>query len=165
MAQIWVKRIFLIIPQKMMQKFWPKRKTSQPSFWTFLEHFLSQNLVLTCNISHLLRKQTLFLDEFLRNFMITKKRKKLVAMFYVLVRTFVLFFMGWRKESVLPIFETFLQKSFVKDQKYFRGTCCFSISENLLKIHLTYAENGLVKTDVFLGHLLIRAKTRASSAM
>ena len=55
------------------------------------------------------------------------------------------------KKSVLPIFETFLQKSFVKDQKYFRGTCCFSISENLLTIHLTYAENGLVKTDVFFG--------------
>ena len=80
-----------------------------------------------------------------------KKFRKLVAMFYVLVRTFVLFFMELRKQSVLLIFETFLQKSFVKDQKNFRGTCCFSISENLVTIHLTYAENGFVKLAVFFG--------------
>ena len=59
------------------------------------------------------------------------------------------------KKSVLPIFETSLQKSFVKDPKNFRGTCCFSISENLVTIHLTYAENGFLKLAVFFGgHLL-----------
>ena len=62
MSQIWVKRI-LSSHKKTEQKFWPKRKTSQPIFWTFLKNFLSQNLVLTCNISRLWRKWTLFLNE------------------------------------------------------------------------------------------------------
>ena len=83
--------------------------------------------------------------------MITKKRNNLIAMFYVFVRTFVLIFVGWWKKFVLSIFETILGKCFVKDQKYFRGTCCFSISENLLTIHITYAENGLMKTLIFYG--------------
>ena len=124
MSQIWVKRIFFVILEKIEQKFWPKRKTSQPIFWTFLNNFLSQNLVLTCNISHLWRKRTFFRWIF-KKFYDQEKRKNLVAMFYVLVRTFASFFVGWWKKSVLPIVETFLQKSFREDQKFFRGTCCF----------------------------------------
>ena len=104
------KTDFFIIPQKVIQKLWPKRKTSQPIFWTFLNNFLSQNLVLTCNISHLWRKRTLFLNEFLRNVMIKKKHKNLVAMFYVLVRTFVLFFLGWRKNPFYPYLRHFYKK-------------------------------------------------------
>ena len=56
-----------------------------------------------------------------------------------------------KKKCVLPIFATFPKKYFVKDQKCFRGTCCCLISGNLLTIYLTYAENGLVKTNVFWG--------------
>ena len=95
MSHISLKRIFSVIQQKSEQKFWQKRNISQPSLWTFLEHFLSQNFVLTCNIYQSWRKRILFLDDFLKNFMIKKKRKNLVAMFYVFVRSLVLIFVGF----------------------------------------------------------------------
>ena len=102
----------------------------------------------------LMEKNGLFSRWFLKFHIQEKKWKNLAAMFYVFIRTFVLIFFRWWKNSILSICETFLKKFFVKDQKHFKGTCCFSISKNLHTIHLTYEENRLVKTVVFLGHLL-----------
>ena len=100
-------------------------------------------IVLTSNISQLLRNRTLFLDDFLKNYMISQKTQNFGCDALRFRQNFCSDFSRKMKSCVLLIFGTLYKKHVVKDQNYSTGNCCFSMSENILTIHLTYRETDL----------------------